>query len=174
MVRRHERFFKLSAMGFRMGKLHLLRFALRPITNTWTITGTESWGPARLRLAPSDNVPTGTYFADWILSGVQNADQEEYGERRVDTTLERSMQNAAIQAFRQSGIGTHQAALVAMRTEGRIVAILGGIVANGQNIAFLVALEFFGNGRRGHRHGRHRHRRLQPASRQRADGQRPR
>jgi penicillin-binding protein 1A len=82
--------------------------------------------PARLNLAPSDNVPTGTYFADWILSGVEPADQEDYGEREVSTTLERNMQRAAIQAFRQSGIGTHQAALVAMHTDGRIVAMLGG------------------------------------------------
>jgi len=82
--------------------------------------------PARLNLAPSDNVPTGTYFADWILSGVEQADQEEYGEREISTTLERNMQRAAIQAFRQSGIGTHQAALVAMHMDGRIVAMLGG------------------------------------------------
>jgi len=83
-------------------------------------------GPARLRLAPSDNLPTGTYFADWILASVQNADQEEYGERRVETTLERRLQRAAIRAFRSSGIGTRQAALVAMRPDGRIVAMLGG------------------------------------------------
>ena len=82
--------------------------------------------PARLNLAPGDNLPTGTYFADWILSGVEQADQEEYGERTVSTTLERNMQRAAIQAFRQSGIGTRQAALVAMHTDGRIVAMLGG------------------------------------------------
>ncbi len=82
--------------------------------------------PARLRLAPGDNVPTGTYFADWILSGVQNADQEEYGERRIATTLDRRLQRAAIRAFRTAGIGSRQAALVAMRTDGRIVAMLGG------------------------------------------------
>jgi penicillin-binding protein 1A len=82
--------------------------------------------PARLNLAPSDNLPTGTYFADWILSGVEQADQDEYGERQVSTTLERRVQHAAIQAFRQSGIGTHQAALVAMHLDGRIVAMLGG------------------------------------------------
>ena len=82
--------------------------------------------PARLRLAPGDNVPTGTYFADWILSGVQNADQEEYGERRIATTLERRLQRAAIRAFRSAGIGSRQAALVAMRTDGRVVAMLGG------------------------------------------------
>ena len=74
--------------------------------------------PARLRLAPSDNLPTGTYFADWILPGVQNADQEEYGERRVATTLERRLQRAAIRAFRASGSATRQAALVAMRPDG--------------------------------------------------------
>jgi penicillin-binding protein 1A len=81
---------------------------------------------ARLRLAPGDNIPTGTYFADWILAGVQNADQEEYGERRIETTLERNLQRAAIRAFRDAGIGSRQAALVAMRTDGRVVAMLGG------------------------------------------------
>jgi penicillin-binding protein 1A len=82
--------------------------------------------PARLRLAPGDNVPTGTYFADWILAGVQNADQEEYGERRIATTLDRRLQRAAIRAFRNAGLGPRQAALVAMRTDGRVVAMLGG------------------------------------------------
>ncbi|MEA3031495.1 MAG: penicillin-binding protein [Sphingomonadales bacterium] len=82
--------------------------------------------PARLQLAPGDNVPTGTYFADWILANAERADQEEYGERRIDTTLERNLQRAAIRAFRSAGIGTRQAALVAMRMDGRIVAMLGG------------------------------------------------
>jgi len=50
-VRRFERFFKLGSVGFRMGKLNLLRFTLRPITKQWTITGSELWGEARLRLA---------------------------------------------------------------------------------------------------------------------------
>jgi len=85
-----------------------------------------STSPARLNLARGDNVPTGTYFADWILSGIEQGDEEEYGERQVATTLDRNIQRAAIQAFRQSGIGTRQAALVAMHTDGRIVAMLGG------------------------------------------------
>lgn len=41
--RRMERFFKLSSMGFRMGKLHLLRFALRPITENWAIAASARW-----------------------------------------------------------------------------------------------------------------------------------
>ncbi|KVE29295.1 hypothetical protein WS67_05420 [Burkholderia singularis] len=50
-VRTFERFFKLGSVGFRMGKLNLLRFTLRPITDSWTVTGSEIWGPARLKLA---------------------------------------------------------------------------------------------------------------------------
>jgi penicillin-binding protein 1A len=104
------------------------RLVLRAMTDIGFISEEKyaSTAPARLNLAPSDNVPTGTYFADWILSGVEQADQEDYGERQVPTTLERNIQRAAIQAFRQSGIGTRQAALVAMHTDGRIVAMLGG------------------------------------------------
>jgi len=104
------------------------RLVLRAMTDLGFVTEERlaSTAPARLNLAPGDNVPTGTYFADWILSGVEQADQDEYGERKVPTTLERNMQRAAIQAFRQSGIGSRQAALVAMHTDGRIVAMLGG------------------------------------------------
>ena len=50
-VRRCERFFKLGSIGFRMGKLHLLRFTLRRIVSNWMVTGSELWGPNRLRLA---------------------------------------------------------------------------------------------------------------------------
>ena len=104
------------------------RLVLRAMTDLGFISEERlaSIQPARLNLAPGDNVPTGTYFADWILSGVEQSDQQEYGEREIATTLERNMQHAAIQAFRMSGIGTHQAALVAMHTDGRIVAMLGG------------------------------------------------
>jgi cyclopropane-fatty-acyl-phospholipid synthase len=44
-VRRMERYFKLTSMGFRMGKQHLLRFALRPISTSWTVTGADHWSP---------------------------------------------------------------------------------------------------------------------------------
>lgn len=37
------RFFKMSSVGFRMGKQNLLRFALRPIRSSWAIQGTQDW-----------------------------------------------------------------------------------------------------------------------------------
>ena len=38
-VRRFERFFKLGSVGFRMGKIWLLRFSLRPIRDNWSASG---------------------------------------------------------------------------------------------------------------------------------------
>jgi penicillin-binding protein 1A len=82
--------------------------------------------PARLRLAPRDNVPTGTYFADWVLPEANNLDDEGYGQRRIRTTLEGDLQRAAVRAVRRAGLGRTQAALVAMRLDGRVVAMVGG------------------------------------------------
>lgn len=38
-VRRFEHFYKLGSMGFRMGKIWLLRFSLRPIHSQWSVRG---------------------------------------------------------------------------------------------------------------------------------------
>lgn len=38
-VRRFEHFFKLGSVGFRMGKIWLLRFSLRPIRDNWAVDG---------------------------------------------------------------------------------------------------------------------------------------
>ncbi|WP_444858703.1 transglycosylase domain-containing protein [Sphingosinicella sp.] len=83
--------------------------------------------PARLRLARTrDEVPTGTYFADWVLAAAENREDSRYGEREIETTLEPALQRAAIAAFRDARLGRSQAALVAMRPDGRVVAMLGG------------------------------------------------
>ncbi|MGQ0660850.1 transglycosylase domain-containing protein [Sphingosinicella sp.] len=101
---------------------------LRAMTDVGFVTEAEARRatPARLRLAPRDSTPTGTYFADWVLTQLDESDREEYGDRRVDTTLERDLQRSAIAAMRDVDVGSHQAALVAMRLDGRVVAMLGG------------------------------------------------
>jgi len=50
-VRRFERFFKLGSIGFRMGKLGLLRLCLRPITKDWAVLGSDLPKRPQLRLA---------------------------------------------------------------------------------------------------------------------------
>jgi penicillin-binding protein 1A len=82
--------------------------------------------PARLHLGPRDDVPTGTYFADWVLPQAADLADEGYGQRLVQTTLEGDLQRLAVRAVRRAGIGRAQAALVAMRLDGRVVAMVGG------------------------------------------------
>ena len=83
--------------------------------------------PARLKLGPDDDTPTGTYFTDWVLANDGRDDEDDsYGEREVHTTLEMRLQQSAERAVRGAGIGRAQAALVAMRTDGRVVAMVGG------------------------------------------------
>jgi len=82
--------------------------------------------PARIRRGPRDTVPTGTYFADWVLPEASDLADEGYGQRRIRTTLEGDLQRAAVRAVRRAGLGRSQAALVAMRLDGRVVAMVGG------------------------------------------------
>jgi penicillin-binding protein 1A len=86
--------------------------------------------PAVLKVERQLPVPTGTYFADWVLpmarARTETEDDEGYGEQRVETTLDSRMQKMAIQTVRRAGLGKAQVALVAMRPDGRIVAMVGG------------------------------------------------
>jgi penicillin-binding protein 1A len=81
--------------------------------------------PAR-PIRQTSKVPTGTYFADWVTPYAQKAFDSEFGEVKVRTTLDSNLQRIAIRAIDRSGIGSAQAALVAMRPDGRVVAMIGG------------------------------------------------
>lgn len=83
-------------------------------------------GPARLRLARTKTLPTGTYFADWVMPEAREAAGELGTEATVTTTLETRMQRAAERAVRNAGLRQSQIAIVAMRPDGRVVAMVGG------------------------------------------------
>lgn len=79
------------------------------------------------------NIPAGSYFGDWVLPQAREAyGQGNYGEVRVRTTLDANLQRKAerivAQALRDNGGWqlVDQAALVAMRPDGRVVAMVGG------------------------------------------------
>jgi penicillin-binding protein 1A len=82
--------------------------------------------PARLNVGRRQNVPTGTYFADWVFGQLSDEPEGVYGERQVVTTLDGNLQRLALRAIRRAGVGRAQVALVAMRPDGRIVAMVGG------------------------------------------------
>jgi len=73
----------------------------------------------------------GSYFADWVLPEARLAFDRGFGEVEVITTLDSQLQRRAQQAMARAlagaaAAGATQGALVAMRTDGRVVALVGG------------------------------------------------
>jgi penicillin-binding protein 1A len=71
-------------------------------------------------------VPSGSYFADWAFSQAEAALDDKYPTHLLRTTLEDRLQREAVAAIRNVGTGGAQVALVAMRRDGRVVAMVGG------------------------------------------------
>jgi len=82
--------------------------------------------PQRVLPRKAAAVPTGTYFADWVLPEARDRAGEVKSEATVRTTLDRDLQRDAEQVIRRAGLRQAQAALVAMRPDGRVVAMVGG------------------------------------------------
>ena len=82
--------------------------------------------PARLHVRNVGTLPTGTYFADWAMPQARDRAGTVYAEQTVQTTLDDNMQRAAVRAVNRAALGGAQVALVAMRTNGEVVAMIGG------------------------------------------------
>ena len=73
-----------------------------------------------------NDLPTGTYFADWALPEARSLAEVGYGGQTVRTTLDSRLQTAARRAVERAPLGQAQVALVAMRPNGEVVAMIGG------------------------------------------------
>ncbi|OAN57533.1 transglycosylase domain-containing protein [Sphingobium sp. TCM1] len=82
--------------------------------------------PARLNLHDDPDPTSGTYFADWVLPHARDRAGAVYGEQEVPTTLDWRIQRLAEAAIRRAPLGQAQAALVAMKPDGSVVAMVGG------------------------------------------------
>ncbi|WP_448665155.1 transglycosylase domain-containing protein [Sphingomonas sp. CJ20] len=82
--------------------------------------------PAVLKVSSSEELPNGTYFADWVLPQARDRAGGVATEQTVRTTLETPIQQAAERAVKAAGLRGSQIALVAMRPDGRVVAMVGG------------------------------------------------
>jgi penicillin-binding protein 1A len=103
------------------------RLVLQAMVDTGVI------GPARASSTPlarpvaqEAKLPAGTYFADWVAPSAAQAFEAEFGKVTVPTTLDSNLQRLAQRAIARAPIGDAQAALVAMRPDGRVVAMVGG------------------------------------------------
>ncbi|UZK68136.1 PBP1A family penicillin-binding protein [Sphingomonas sp. S1-29] len=82
--------------------------------------------PARLKMAKTKRLPTGSYFADWVMPQARDQAGAIGADQTVKTTLETRLQRAAERAVRNAGLREAQVAIVSMRPDGRIVAMVGG------------------------------------------------
>jgi penicillin-binding protein 1A len=73
-----------------------------------------------------DNLPTGTYFADWALPLAREGLEASYSRQVLTTTLDARLQALANRVVARAPLGRAQVALVAMRRNGEVVAMVGG------------------------------------------------
>ena len=103
------------------------KLVLNAMADTGAISAARARSTAGARpIMRSSKVPTGTYFADWVAPSAQKAFESDFGEVKVKTTLNAALQRVAVRAVANARTGGAQAALVAMRPDGRVVAMVGG------------------------------------------------
>ena len=102
------------------------KLVLRAMADTGAISRSRASSTRLARpVVRSSSVPTGSYFADWVTPYAQQAQDPDFGEVKVTTTLDYTLQRIAQRAVARAPAGA-QAAIVAMRPDGRVVAMVGG------------------------------------------------
>ncbi|WP_165188391.1 transglycosylase domain-containing protein [Caulobacter soli] len=111
---------------------------MKTVLGAMVDTGVITEGQARSAVnqvrveAGRAKLPTGSYFADWVFPQAKAVFENTYGETVVRTTLDPKLQAQAEkildEAIARDGkvLNVTQGAIVAMRTDGRIVAMVGG------------------------------------------------
>ena len=116
------------------GARERMRIVLGAMADTGVITKAQARRAARgvSVHAGRKKLPTGSYFADWVIPQAKEVFEASYGETVVRTTLDTHLQAQAEKILARyldrdgRGLGASQGALVAMRTDGRVVAMVGG------------------------------------------------
>lgn len=94
--------------------------------NAITQAKADATPTARLDVRVRDTLPTGTYFADWAIPQARLLTESGYADVQMTTTLDARLQNIARKVVARAAIGRGQIALVAMRGNGEVVAMVGG------------------------------------------------
>lgn len=103
------------------------RLVLKSMADTGVISQARaSDTPGARPVVLEAKLPAGTYFADWVAPSAAGAFESSFGRVSVETTLDRTLQRLAERSVSRAAIGDAQAALVAMRPDGRVVAMVGG------------------------------------------------
>ncbi len=81
---------------------------------------------AKIDVRLKDSMPSGTYFADWAMPQARAQAEIGYSDQTIRTTLDSRLQNIARNVVARSVPGKVQVAMVAMRPNGEVVAMIGG------------------------------------------------
>ena len=105
-----------------------MRLVLGAMADTCDMTEAEAKAvrTPRIDVRSRNTLPTGTYFADWALPEARKLSDVGYARQTITTTLDSRLQAAARRAVNGAGLGKAQVALVAMRPNGEVVAMVGG------------------------------------------------
>ncbi len=99
-------------------------------TGSITAQAASSATPATIDVRVRPQLPTGTYFADWAMPQARALTEASYADTKVKTTLDARLQRLARTVVGRAALGPEgkgaQVALVAMRTNGEVVAMIGG------------------------------------------------
>jgi len=82
--------------------------------------------PAVLDVREAPESTSGTYFADWVLPEARDRAGAVYGAQNVTTTMDSTLQKIAEGAARRAPLGKAQVAIVTMKPDGSVVAMIGG------------------------------------------------
>lgn len=109
------------------------RVVLQAMVDNGFITEREARRARNVRVREGrPSLPVGSYFADWVSPQAKRAFDRAYGEVVVKTTLDSRLQRRAEQIIRSRlaaegrRLNVDEAALIAMRTDGSVVALVGG------------------------------------------------
>lgn len=123
---------KLNPADHPQAAMKRQRVVLAAMVETKAITAAQAQRARRVRIRTAEPLPVGGYFADWAAPQLKQALDPQYGRMQVRTTLDSRLQRRAERAVRYwldnqgRRQGATQAALVAMRPDGAVVAMVGG------------------------------------------------
>ncbi|HEY6815751.1 MAG TPA: transglycosylase domain-containing protein [Croceibacterium sp.] len=105
-----------------------MRLVLRAMVDVGYLSQAEANAlpTPRVDVRTKNDLPTGTYFADWALPEARRLTGMGYASQTIHTTLDSRLQAAARRAVERAPLGGAQVALVAMRPNGEVVAMIGG------------------------------------------------
>jgi penicillin-binding protein 1A len=119
---------RLAPTGNMKGARERQKLVIAAMVDTGLVSEDEAReiGAPRLNMAKSKPLPNGGYFADWVLPQARDRAGGVATQQTVTTTLEMRTQRAAERAVKSAGLRKAQIAIVAMRPDGRVVAMVGG------------------------------------------------